>query len=626
MKKLFLHLLFLTIVSTAAQARWASFEDAPIKVSLQNKITVNSDGTTKELKTVQFEILKEPGRNLAANYALQYNGVSTKIKILEAKTIYKGKEYKLDKNLIEDKPLASAHNGFDQMRQVLLAFPKAEIGAKIFLKYDVITSEVPLDKFYASVFYFGDGEFLDKARIKLHSQIPLHLLINDPQRTLNITKDAADNLHNLEITLIKPIYKGVIDEPHSNVLNDKYLTWVSVSSLNNWQDLATRWSQQYAKVLTQSLPKDFEQIAILAEQKKDEVDQINTVTALLNNRIQYLGDWRTIKGAFIPRSLDKINQTQLGDCKDFSAATAAILTRLGYKAQIILARRGRGNFYPDSLPDYAAFNHALLKVTSKQGKVYWIDPTNFQSMANGIFPDIADKNALILDLKQPNYEKIANIAPTHPQAIQYRQIEVIDDNKIVETGKITLKNEEAYELTGAALITSEERIKNILFDQLSRTRLEETNKKYLHLPDLKSRIVKDITFDYCFEQENRVLKTNLGQALKLTYDRLIGFFDVAQNHVKDVLLDTPFTLTRQTIIKNITVQNIDSLNKEIKTPWLYVARKCTYNNHDLQIDDTVIVHKNLITNEELKTPEFIKLKDDLEKNFKDVAVVFTKSK
>ncbi len=399
-----------------------------------------------------------------------------------------------------------------------------------------------------------------------------------------------------------------------------------MSSLTKWEDLALRFAPLYAKVFTEALPPDFIKIADIAAQKKNEIDQINTVTSLLNDKIQYMGDWRTIKGGYVPRDLKKISKTQLGDCKDFAAATAAILTKLGFKAQVAAVRRGVHAFYPDSLPDIAAFNHDFVKVTNKQGKVYWIDPTNFQSMADGTFPDVANKMALIIDLKQPGYERVASINPEHAERIYTRQMEIVNDSKIIVNGNVTLKNELAYPITGAALQTSEANIKDILFNQLSGATLEEKNKKNLQLPDLKSRIVKAVSFSYTFEQENGILKTNLGQAINLTYDSLTSFFDTAQDHVSDVLAySAPFTASKQTTIKNIKVQNIESLNKEIKSPWVYVSRKCSLNNnHDLQIDDTVVVYKNLIPNEDIKSPEFIKLKDDLEKNFKDVAVVFNK--
>ena len=53
-----------------------------------------------------------------------------------------------DKKFIEDKPLASVGYGFDQTHQILLAFPKVEVGAKIYLKYTKATLKAPLDNFF----------------------------------------------------------------------------------------------------------------------------------------------------------------------------------------------------------------------------------------------------------------------------------------------------------------------------------------------------------------------------------------------------------------------------------------------------------------------------------------------
>ncbi len=626
MEKLGRWALFAIIMAAnPAEARWASIDDAPTKSSCSVEMNINKDGTARMVLEVQQEILKESGRDVAQTM-LNYNGDSEKIRILEAKTIYKGKEYKVAKKLIEDKPLASSPYGFDQLRQIMLAFPKAEIGAKTYLKYQLITTKVQLENFFATVLPFGRGVFTVSARVKVHSQLPLHLIVNDPENVLKVTKDQDDNFHNLEVVLTKPLYKATTNEPASNVINVKYLTWISISSKTKWEDLATELGKSYAKIFKQKLPKGLAEIANAAAQKKDEVEQINTVTSLLNDKVAYLGDWRSIKGHFIPRDLEEISSTQTGDCKDFAAATAAILTSLGYKVQFVLVRRGVHNFYPDSLPDLSAFNHAILKVTNKQGKVYWCDPTNFQSMADGMFPDIADKKVLVLDQVQPGYEKTPGLSYEHAESAAKSQIEILSDTKIAEQGSVLLKNEEALGLIGAALNQSEKSIKDRLFYSLSGTILEEKDKKSMELPDLKSRIVKDLVYSYGFEQDHRLSKTNEGLALELRYSALASLFGISQDYVADIsVADYPWTVKSQTIIKNVKVNNVDSLNKEIKTPWIYVMRKCTMiNNRDLQIDEAVVLYKNLIANEELKTPEFIKLKDDLERDFKHVSVVFAR--
>ncbi len=625
MKKIIWLTITTIIVTNSAQARWASIDDAPIKISYYCEGKVNGDGTTQTTIETQKEILKEPGRDMAYSL-LTYNSSSEKVKILEAKTLYLGKEYQLNEKLIEDKPLASSPHGFDQMRQIMLAFPKAEIGAKVFLKYRITTTKVPLENFFATIFTFGSNAFIEQSKIKIRSQLPLHLAVNDPEKVLKITKDKEDNFHKLEIILTRPVYKAMTNEPASNVVNAKYLTWVSLSSKTKWEDLAAVLGIAYDKILKQPLPKSFAAIAEAAAKKSTAVEQINTVTALLNDKVTYLGDWRSIKGRLIPRDLEQVSSTQMGDCKDFAAATAAILIKLGYKAQFVLVRRGVHNFYVDSLPDLYAFNHTFLKVTNNQGKIYWIDPTNFQSMADGLFPDIADKKVLVLDPNYPSYEKTPALNPEHAGATSHSQIEILSDTKIVESGRVTLKNEEALALTGAALTRSEQSIKDVLFYTLSGVTLEEKNKRSMTLPPLNSRIVKDLEYNYSFEQDNRLAKTNEGLALELRYNALANLFDITPDYVADISVDShPWTARSQTIIKNIKVNNVASLNKELKTPWLYAMRKCTLiNGRDLQIDETLILYKNLIANEELKNPVFLKLKDDLEKDFKNVSIVFTR--
>src|SRR4051812_19549083 len=90
-------------LSNTAQARWATYDDASIEINKYNVLeTVNKDGTNEGVIEEEKTILKEQGRDYAANYVIKYNGDSSKVTILEAKTIYGGKEYKVDQDMIED--------------------------------------------------------------------------------------------------------------------------------------------------------------------------------------------------------------------------------------------------------------------------------------------------------------------------------------------------------------------------------------------------------------------------------------------------------------------------------------------------------------------------------------------
>ena len=513
---------------------------------------------------------------------------------------------------------------------MLLAFPKIETEAITHLKYKLTITRPPLDDFYAETFWFGDNEFVDTKKINIKSKIPLHILVNDPEKYLKITEKKDKDLHQIEITLKKPVYKQVINEPGSAILNYKNIPWVSVSSINDWKEFAKKQGERTAKIIAQALPKDFEAILKEAKKKTNEVDQINTVTSLLNDKVRYMGDWRTIKGRFVPRDLATISKTQIGDCKDFSAATAAILNKLGFKAQAVVVMRGIKQPSLDILPGFEAANHQMLKVTGKDNKVYWIDPTNFVSMADGIFPDIAGKMALILDPKQPGYEKIPEVDYSHAKADLKREWDIIENDIIIEKGRLVLENEETLGLIGSELKISSDVVKDIIFDYLAGTTLDKKEKKSMELPKLDSRIADKIALTYTLEKNGDILSTNAGFAFNLSYigGIISKICDISQDYVADIVVDAfPCTITKETIIKNIKVKNIGLLNKEIKTPWLYVKRSCKLNkDNNLQINDAVILYKNIIPAKDFENPEFIRLKKWLKRNFKNTVILFESEK
>ena len=610
--------------SMSADARWATIDDATLEYkSFNNDVKINSDGTYESTVEMKVKILKEHGRSAFANFTFQYNGDSAKVSILEAKTIYQGQEYNVGLELIEDKPLASAPQGFDQLRQILISFPKTELGAEIYLKYNLKEIKPALDKFFSGQFNFGLGGYWQNASLTLNSEIPLYIKVNDPSNVLRVKKKSARTLTPVKkaaFNLVKPVCNEVVDEP--GIVNNKHLTWVSVSTIDDWTKLAKEFSYDYEKVIAQPLPKIFEAIAEKASKEKSEVDQINVVTSLLNEKIQYMGDWRSIKGRFFPRNLEKIASSQIGDCKDFSASTAAILKHLGFKAQAALVNRSASDSTDEGgLPSIGNFNHTFLKVTSKTGKIYWIDPTNMVSMAQGIFPDIADKMVLILDSKAPSYERNGKTDPKRSERIYVRELEIVD-GKITSNGYVTYKGEQALEWTGSKLYHSDQTIRDSMFNLLSRSNLEEHNKIDLIIPDLTSRIVRDVTFKFKYTQDDALIKTNLGQAIWINGDWVDDIIDSVPNQISDLILGEPTTIYRRTIIKNKKVPQIKNLNYQEDTPWLKVKRTCKHVGNNTEIEEITIFKKSVISSEELQSTEYKKLMKNLIRNFRDSAIVF----
>ncbi len=613
-------------IISSAQARWAKYEDASLEFKLfDNDIIVNKDGTYEVIVTTKALILKEGGRSSFSSYSFNYNGDSSKVEIIEAKTIYNGKEYVVTQDMIEDKPLASVGQGFDQFKQIIISFPKVELGAEIYLKYKLVEQKIPVDGFYSCNLYYGIRGYWQASTTKIYSKLPLEVKVNDPQQVLKIVNETTKTGQYITITLEKPFYAEVINEPGNGILNVKRSTWVSLSSLIKWGDLAKKLAPGYDRVIKQSLPKMFRDIADLAESKKEDKEKINFITSSLNEKIQYMGDWRSVEGRYFPRDLNKIATSQIGDCKDFTAATAAILKKIGFEVHPILVPRGIYNFFePDQfLPNIGSFNHVMLKVTSKDKKVYWIDPTNVVSMAGGIYPDIANKLALVLSSSEAGYTKIPDISFQNSKFIAYHEL-TIDNNIVDEKGQITMQGESAFFITGTGLYYSSEQLRDLVFHTISGVHLNEEEKKNLELPDLTSRIVKDVVIKYELQQKNQLFKTNLGWALTLGSNHwLYKVVDTVPDQISDIFIGTPETREKHMVLKNLTIKNCEKLNFEIDSAWFSVIRRCKYQDKGTEFIDTISIKKSFITNEELKTTEYKNLKTQLDNNFEGASIIIS---
>ncbi|WP_254229763.1 DUF3857 domain-containing protein [Wolbachia pipientis] len=610
-------------VASTAEARWSKYEDASVEVKFSNvNINVNRDGTYETEVELQAKILKESGRDRFSLYSLIYNDDSADLTVLEAKTAYNGEEYIVTEDMIEDKPLASPSKGFDQLRQVTISFPKIEIGTEVYLRYKQVNKKVPVDNFYGLSFSYH-GDYLQAENTKINSELPLEIKVNDPREVLEIAEEKNDDIHSISIALKKVVYENTTNEPHNGILNIKHNTWVSLSSLSEWEDLAKKLAPGYHSVINQPLPATFEAIAEFAANESTDEEKINAVTSLLNEKVQYMGDWRTVSGKFFPRDLEKIADSQVGDCKDFSASTAAILQKLGYKVQPILVMRGTTSISnPEALPNMGNFNHVMLKVTNRGGKIYWIDPTNTVSMAQGVFPDIADRNALVLDSEEADYIKIPAVQGENSKVISHSEL-TIEDNVVNEYGQLTVQGEVALGLTGVGLYYSDEQLRDSVFRMISGVYLDEEEKKFLELPDLTLRNVEDLTIKYEFQQKNKIFKTNLGPALNLGDNWLNDVVNTASDQVSDLFIGVPKTKESHMIIKDIKIKNCENLNFEIDSPWLYVNRFCKYKNDGTEFSNLITIKKSFITNEELKTAEYKNLKSELENNFSRASIIIS---
>ncbi len=605
---------------SVASARWATFEDADVEVIKNDwQITINADGTSERIVHMQFKIINESGRDSYAKYPLYYNHDNSTLEIISAKTIVGNKEYPIKAELIEDKPMASSVNGFDQTHQILLAFPNVQIGSIISLQFKdkILHADVPG---LFECFIAFDQRYYQHANISIKSALPLYVDYNNLNQYLSVQQGKTSNFYTLDVKLTKPIYIKIVDET-TDLINPKRYPWIFVTTVNDWTVLSKELAIPYDDVLKQPLPSMYKQIVEQAAKQPNAKQQIELAMAMLNENVQYMGDWKTSKGRHVAQDLAEVANRRLGDCKDFATGTVAIMRQLGFKANVVFVERGVAE-YDNSfikLPGMTHFNHAMARL-EKAGKVYWVDPTNFFSISTVTLPDIADRRALVLDGAKTHLEHIPQSSPEQQTVISSKTLDLLDPNLVAVQGTLQLQGMSAVKYTGSALRVSKSTIDNyIIYEQGNYDNILD---KHVESPKLDSRIVSDLKFTYKFKEKNMVLNTNAGNAIQIS-NGLANSFVFNDEQVSDVYLGAPSTVKSVIILKNISPVNTKSLNCEIKSPWLDAKRVVKYGEDSVVIEQEFVIKAVWLDNSTIQSPEYKKVAADLAKNFKEgFAIVF----
>lgn len=590
-------------------ARFATIQDASSLTEMQNmNYKVLKDGSYSIAGETKIKILNQQARNDLAQYRINYSEYREKMTILEAKIITNGVSYNVDTKNIEDQPLASQGAGFDRNRQILIAFPNLEIGSEVYIKY-TIEAKSPLKNHFDYFDMIATSSFINNFNLNIDSEIPLYIIINDPKNVLQVKESKLNKNYNINIRLTKPVCDLVVNE--NGVSNYKQITWLSISSENNWLNFAKQMAQKYERVIEEKLPSLFLEIVKKVQDIPNEIDQINQAIALLNEKIQYMGDWRSFEGALFPRDLQTIANSQIGDCKDFTVSLGAILKNLGYKTQASLIHRSSTPFINslDVLPGFGVYNHAFLKAIDKNGKIYWLDPTNMIAMSQGIFADIANKSTLVLDSKNPLHTQTPQVDYSK-SIINYEENMIFNKEDATISGSVWLVGSKASHLTGAKLSASDQMISDYLFGIISNKQLSQKDKKEISInSDLTSRIVSDIKVNYKYVT-NILTKTNLGSAYRITNNAFGDILMDATDQILNLYIDSPCQYSLTTTLKDKKAQNLNKLNVEIDNKWIYYKLTCTQEGDDIKINKHYYNKVDIISSEELKTKEYKDFKEN----------------
>jgi len=550
------------------------------------------------------------------------NAALCSLKIIEAKTTNNGEEIIVPKEKIEDKPLASDPLGLQKEHQILIPFERVTVGSIVHIKLRKHLFNPQFKSYFSLFFTFGEDFVAKKGKIRIESELPLFLKSNDPRHSLAIMESKDKGKHIVQIDLKKPIFETLFDETDDSFGEHALFTFVSLSTEKDYERVGKLTANFYQPLLTSSLPGELQKIRTVASQTKDEADCIDTVVAHLIEKISYLGSWNTAEGLMAPRSLDAIITSGYGDCKEYSACLSAILNSLGYKARIALVKRSMIYLDDESLPTLEKFNHAIVKVISPSGKTYWIDPTNIVTMANGIFPDIADRPVLVLDPENPTYERIPPIDYRHAIS-RYSETITIKDNGYVGTeGSFSFEGETAKDCVEYLNMHHISTVKEAFIKKLCRS--SDPINPTLTISECKTCQVKPVNATFSYGENHSLPYTNLGWAFPLKGSLFKPYISRSQKDEGALYVGYPQTIIKKKIFKNVSAENLQQLAFSIQTPWLNAKRELSVTKEGIIVTETIEILKNIIPAKELKSKEFAKLKETLRKYCEGGSIVFSK--
>ncbi|MFQ5772466.1 MAG: transglutaminase family protein, partial [bacterium] len=280
------------------------------------------------------------------------------------------------------------------------------------------------------------------------------------------------------------------------------------------------WYSDLARTKTRSSYEIKELVHELLKGKENDSEEakIKTIYNFITENIRYSSvSFR--QSSFIPQKARDVLVNKIGDCKDMSTLTIAMLREAGIKAYYVLLNtkdRGRNE---NILPSIA-FNHCIVAVATIEGWLY-LDPTAYNYPA-GSLPEIdIDGFSLLIksDVKSPEYLSGNQVIPNN--IFRKSRVEIRPDrsllvqSKTLRSGALSASMRNSYrykgqkekEITLTELLSKE-------FPNIKLTKFEIEN-----LDDLRP----EVSYTYHFEVPNYVNESGQFLFLKIPWtDGLVG--------------------------------------------------------------------------------------------------------
>jgi hypothetical protein len=587
------------------------------------EITIDRDGRYTYTQEYQFEVLNDRGRESESVQTIPYDARASSLKLIAARITTGHETLDVDEKNIETRETGQTPKAFDSQKQLVISYPNVHIGSHIYVKYKLDFKEVPFTGQWGWSMHYSDVVLQDM-QVHIHSKIALKAFKQDIDSVLAIEESNGGKeiyIHNL-----KPLVQAVSQEDFPYIDPTRALA-VVVSSETDWKKFAATAVADYENLLKAPLPRGLAKIRaeigdLKAQATADEtLTAINKVSALMAERYRYFGDWRRRNGGQIPRTLEEIDETSYGDCKDLALAATAIYRSLGLKADVAWIFRGESPSIPAlyHFPVEGAFNHAIVRV-SLEGKTYWVDATNPVAFAQGIPQDIADRPAFVVDGSGAFLDRTPVLLATDNSYSSNFSYLLSKDKSVEVSGVLNFKGRTATNLIIRNFYDSAETVNYDLIRSI--TGADRVLSFEVGDYDRKSRFVRDLEIKVTYKLADIGLRTTAGYGLTLgrsdVIDRLL--VDPAERE-SDVYLTPPSITSQKILIRGVQKVGAVSMDCDLQNKWVHLQRRVRGSRTGVEVQDQYEVKNDRLLKSDLITPEFAKFQSRVRDCFFNSALI-----
>jgi hypothetical protein len=614
--------LCIFLMVDVGNAAFDKIENADAIMRQSTQIKIKRDGTALFHIKEEVTIRARSGIEKAGVFAHEYNPLSERFRIIKLETRNGDTAIAVADSFIEDKSIASNLSGFDDVHQVTAAYPDVKVGSILTAEYQQEIYHPAVKGVFGFIDQLGGTIPLVEYEINVQSELPIFFKVYDRWGIFNVEEAKKGSMDELRATIRKPIYFKIVNESHSYQTSAE-LPIITISSLQDWRELGNRLSYLWEPRLQAPLPERLKEIASQLKDKKSEVQILDALIILLSDRFRYFGDWRPVEGSDVPRPLGDIVANGLGDCKDLTAVSVAILRHIGLDAYPAFIARGETPPpFPYDIPVDDAFDHAIVYVRGKDGQDNWLDPTNEYRPSSIIPADIADRPALIIAGSKSQLLKTPAVVP------ESQGVEQITVMSAMEKGWVKREMVNKYRGSPAFDINS-----RIVFSKLNyAAEIEAEIKKaggsirdFRMLSKQPRNMATPFEFvsSYSWWSEDIFYHSGAGYFYVLPtpsfVSHLLGI-DIPTRESSFEVKDVGTDVFEYHLDSWKTIGSPPS-NCNINTPWFSVTRSISSDNGKFALRDTVVTKKSLIPLSGIRTAEFAQAIESLKKCFLKVGVL-----